>query len=46
MRNNHTIIMNMECKCPFDACGKTFYKRITVNYMTNQRGDVIDERVR
>lgn len=35
----------VECRCP--KCGKEeFYKTIIVEYVTNQRGDVIEERMR
>ena len=41
MRNKHTFQIKAEIRCPFESCGKTFGKTITVEYETNQRGDVI-----
>ena len=46
MRNKHVFKTVIDCKCPFEACGKRFFKNITVEYATNQRGDVIESRVR
>ena len=46
MRNKHTIETTMDYKCPFANCGKTFRREITIVYVTNQRGDVIDYLVR
>jgi len=46
MRNNHSFKQTIECKCPHESCGKPFVKRVTVDYVTNQRGDVIEQRIR
>ena len=46
MRNKHIFKEEIECRCPKQACGDTFYKTTTVEYTTNQRGDVIEHRVR
>ena len=43
MRNDHTFDVAIECRCPYDNCGKTFTKDVTVKYVTNQKGDVIEE---
>ncbi len=45
MRNNHRFKTIVPCRCPFEECGKTFDKAITVEYVTNQRGDVIEHTV-
>ena len=37
--------MSIKCICPFEECGKTFYKKITIKYITNQRGDVIEHKI-
>ncbi|GAH61694.1 unnamed protein product [marine sediment metagenome] len=44
MRNKHTFKEGTECNCP--KCGLSFYKTITIEYVTNQRGDVIEHRIR
>ena len=45
MRNEHIIRKNIEIKCPWEDCGKTFFKTVTLYFVTNQRGDVIDSKV-
>lgn len=45
MRNKHTFNEKIEVKCPFANCGKTFDVDITVEYVTNQIGDVIAQKV-
>lgn len=45
MRNKHSFKQELEIKCPFDNCGKTFFKTVTIEYVTNQRGDVIEKRI-
>lgn len=45
MRNKHKFKMVKEFKCPYNDCGKTFTITITVEYITNQRGDVIKQRI-
>lgn len=45
MRNKHKFKNNVPCKCPYGDCGKEFDKSVTVEYITNQRGDVIEYRV-
>lgn len=45
MRNKHIFKEEITCKCPFDSCGKEFQKKITVEYITNQRGDVIEQKI-
>jgi len=45
MRNKHKFSGIKELKCPYEDCGKTFNKTITVEYVTNQRGDVIEHRI-
>jgi len=44
MRNKHVFKEEIECKCP--KCGSDFYKKVTVEYETNQRGDVIKHTIR
>jgi hypothetical protein len=46
MRNKHNIKLVAECRCPQQSCGDIFYKTVTVVYVTNQRGDVIESRIR
>lgn len=45
MRNKHTFKDEIPCKCPFDSCGKEFQKTVTVQYITNQKGDVIEHKI-
>jgi hypothetical protein len=45
VRNKHKFNNKVSCKCPYDSCGQTFDKVVTVEYVTNQRGDVIEHRV-
>lgn len=46
MRNKHTFQIKSEIRCPFESCGKIFRKTITVEYETNQRGDVISQKAK
>ena len=45
MRNKHKFTAEVDTKCPFDNCGKSFVKTVTVEFETNQRGDVISKTV-
>ena len=45
MKNKHVFEIKVLCRCPYRDCGKTFEKRIKVQYITNQRGDVIEQKV-
>lgn len=45
MRNKHRFKEKIRVRCPKESCGEKFYKTITVEYVTNQRGDVIDHRI-
>lgn len=45
MRNKHTFGTTVDCRCPFEGCGKEFRRKVNVTYWTNQKGDVIDERI-
>lgn len=45
MRNIHIFKNNITCVCPNKDCGKDFTKTITVEYETNQKGDVIGHRI-
>ena len=45
MRNKHRFKHNITCKCPHADCGRFFGKVITVVYVTNQKGDVIEHKV-
>jgi len=40
MRNKHIITADIECKCPFDGCGKTFYKKIKIIYILLNREEI------
>lgn len=45
MRNKHKFSAVKTFRCPFENCGKEFEKTITVEYVTNERGDVIEQRI-
>lgn len=45
MRNQHTFKSKITCICPNKDCGKDFIKEITVEYETNQKGDLIKSRI-
>lgn len=45
MRNKHRFTVDVNVRCPFDNCGETFLKTVTVDYVTNQRGDVIEKTI-
>jgi hypothetical protein len=45
MRNRHEFTQRVSCKCPYESCGNAFVKTVTVIYITNQRGDVIEHNV-
>jgi len=45
MRNKHRFKHRLHCKCPNDDCGRSFEKVVTVVYVTNQKGDVIEHKV-
>jgi len=46
MKNKHVFEIKTEMRCPYENCGKTFNKTITVEYETNQRGDVISQKTK
>ena len=45
MRNYHIFRQAVEIRCPYKNCGQTHIKTMTVEYITNQKGDVIESRV-
>lgn len=45
MRNKHSFKERIACKCLKEACGDTFYKTVKVEFVTNQRGDVIEHKI-
>lgn len=45
MRNYHKIIGAVTVCCPFMNCGKIHNKKIIVEFVTNQRGDIIKSRI-
>lgn len=45
MRNKHVFKRRVVCRCPNVNCGDTFMKTITVEFVTNQRGDVIEQKI-
>jgi hypothetical protein len=45
MRNKHVFSAVKTFRCPYENCGKEFEKTITVEYVTNERGDVIEQRI-
>jgi hypothetical protein len=45
VRNKHKFTQKVSCKCPYDSCGQEFVKTVIVEYVTNQRGDVIEHSV-
>jgi len=45
MKTKHIIETAIECRCPFENCGKQFRRNIVVTYWTNHKGDVIDHMV-
>ena len=46
MRNKHKITGELDVTCPYKDCGKVFSKKVTVEYVTNQKGDVIETNIR
>jgi len=46
MKNKHEFEAEVELRCPFQACGKTFTRKIHIEYVTNQRGDVISQKIK
>lgn len=44
MRNKHIFKGTMLCRCPKEACGNLFTKKVVIEYITNQRGDIIEHR--
>jgi len=44
MRKEHKFKIEVNLRCPYRDCGKTFTKTITVIYETNQKGEVISKR--
>lgn len=45
MRNKHQFKVEIPIRCPFEACGKYFIKHATVEFETNQKGDVISKKL-
>ena len=46
MKNKHTFSVVIKCRCPKKECGELFQKRVTIEYTTDQRGNIIDSKVR
>ena len=46
MRKKHTFKIKTDIRCPFESCGKKFRKTITVEYITNQKGDIISQNAK
>ena len=46
MRIKHMFSEAITVKCPFIDCGKTFEVIVGVNYVTNEKGDVIEHNIR
>jgi len=42
MIKKHKFFSEISVTCPYKECGKQFSKKITVEYVTNQKGDVIE----
>jgi len=45
MRNIHEFKVDILVACPYESCGKYFNTKRTIQYVTNQRGDVIEQKV-
>lgn len=45
VRKVHEFKVEMDCRCPFESCGKPFTKKVTVQYVTNQKGEVIEQKI-
>jgi len=45
MRNKHRFTHRIRCRCSNAGCGRFFEKVVTVVYVTNQKGDVIEHKV-
>lgn len=45
MRNKHKFTSEITVTCPYNNCGKVFSKKVTVEYVTNQKGDVIEKNM-
>jgi len=45
MRKKNRFTIEIPMRCPYQSCGKSFTKKITIKYETNQRGDMISQRV-
>lgn len=45
MRNKHKFSAVKIFRCPYENCGKEFEKTITIEYVTNQKGDVIEHKI-
>lgn len=43
MRNKHSFTRRTGGICPFKDCGQPLIVDVDVNYITNQRGDVIEQ---
>ena len=46
MRNNHIFKGKIKCWCPKEGCGAEFFKEVVVEYVTNEKGDVIEQHMR
>ncbi len=44
MRNKYTFKEKIKSKCP--KCGLSFYDKITVEFVTNHRGDIIEHKIK
>ena len=46
MRNKHTFKGVVILTCPKESCGYKSVRTVKVDYVTNQRGDVIEHIIR
>lgn len=46
MRNKHTFKGRVMLRCPKESCGYESVRTVKVDYVTNQRGDVIEQKIR
>lgn len=45
MKNIHRFKIKITKRCPYENCGRISTKEITIEYITDQRGNVISKRI-
>lgn len=45
MRNKQVVKIIAMCKCPKDSCGFEYEKKFNIEFVRNQKGDIIEHKI-